>query len=152
MTRGYFGIGIYHPKKSVNVGTLWRTAYQLGAAFIYTIGERYEKQSSDTMAAYRHIPLHQYQDFGAFQVSRIYDCPLIGIEMGGVCLGEFKHSERAIYLLGAEDYGLPDVVRSACNTIVSLEAVRQLSYNVAVAGALVMYDRLTKRSVGIPTA
>lgn len=30
--RGYFEIGVYHPKTPMNVGTLWRSAYQLGAA------------------------------------------------------------------------------------------------------------------------
>ena len=34
----YFEIGVYHPKKEVNIGTLWRTAYQLGASVIFTIG------------------------------------------------------------------------------------------------------------------
>jgi len=28
----YFGIGIYQGKTESNVGTLWRSAYQLGAA------------------------------------------------------------------------------------------------------------------------
>lgn len=30
----YFEIGIFHPKHGENIGTLWRTAYQLGAAGI----------------------------------------------------------------------------------------------------------------------
>jgi tRNA(Leu) C34 or U34 (ribose-2'-O)-methylase TrmL len=44
----YFEIGIYHPKTRNNVGTLWRSAYQLGASGLFTIGRRYERQSSDT--------------------------------------------------------------------------------------------------------
>ncbi|MFK5282415.1 TrmH family RNA methyltransferase, partial [Lacticaseibacillus paracasei] len=48
------------------------------------------------------------------------------------------------YLLGAEDHGLPDVVIQRCHRLVSLESVRTPSFNVAVAGSLVMYDRLIK--------
>jgi len=142
--RGYFGIGIYHAKKSENIGTLWRSAYQLGAAFIYTIGARYSKQAGDTMAAYRHIPLFQYTDFEQFRLAKPYECPLIGIEFGGVCLNEFKHPESAVYLLGAEDSGLPDEIQKQCQFMISLAAIRQLSFNVSVAGAIVMYDRLQK--------
>ena len=36
--RGYFGIGIYGPKMTKNIGTLWRTADIFGADFMFTIG------------------------------------------------------------------------------------------------------------------
>ncbi len=35
---GYFGIGIYGPKMTKNIGTLWRTADIFGADFMFTIG------------------------------------------------------------------------------------------------------------------
>ena len=38
--RGYFGVGIYQPKHWENVGTLWRSAYQLGASFLVVVGSR----------------------------------------------------------------------------------------------------------------
>ena len=68
--------------------------------------------------------------------------------MGGVPLASFEHPERAIYLLGAEDHGLPPAIVRQCSHVVSLEAARTPSYNVAVAGSLVMYDRLSKRGRG----
>lgn len=139
--RGYFEIGIYQGKHTVNLGTLWRSAYQLGAACVFVIGRRYEKQSSDTYKTWRHIPLRNFADFDAFQAARPYDCPLIGVEMGGKALAGFKHPQRAVYLLGAEDSGLPNRVLRACQDVVSLEALNQASYNVAVAGSLVMYHR-----------
>jgi len=144
MMRGYFGIGIYHVKKEVSVGTLWRSAYQLGASFIYTIGRRYEKQASDTTRAWRHIPLFHYQDIDDFQLHSPYDCPVIAVEIGGHRLSNFVHPERVVYLLGAEDYGLPEEILSRCYTIISLSSIRQESFNVSVAGSIVMYDRLTK--------
>ena len=67
---------------------------------------------------------------------------------GGVPLASFEHPERAIYLLGAEDHGLPPAIVRQCSHVVSLEAARTPSYNLAVAGSLVMYDRLSKRGGG----
>lgn len=42
LNRGYFGIGIYKPKTNTNIGTLWRSVFQLGAAYIFVIGQRSE--------------------------------------------------------------------------------------------------------------
>lgn len=83
MSRGYFEIGIYMNKTPYNLGTLWRSAYQLGAAGIFTIGHRYKTQASDTLKTYRHVPLRQYENFDQFLAARPHDCPLIGIEFGG---------------------------------------------------------------------
>ena len=139
--RGFFEIGIYQPKTETNVGTLWRSAYQLGAIGIFTIGRRYKNQSSDTCVANRHVPLRHYDDFEDFNSHRPSQATLIGIEMNGDTLSYFSHPEQAIYLLGAEDDGLPQEILGRCRYIVSLESVRQPSYNVAVAGSIVMYHR-----------
>ena len=55
-----------------------------------------------------------------------------------------------MYVLGAEDEGLPKSVRRACRHVVALPSIRSASYNVAVAGALVLYDRFMKRSRPVP--
>jgi tRNA G18 (ribose-2'-O)-methylase SpoU len=70
---------------------------------------------------------------------------LIGVEFGGTNLQEFKHPKQAIYLLGAEDHGLPDDIISRCNQIISIESINMQSYNVSTAGSLVMYDRVFRR-------
>jgi tRNA G18 (ribose-2'-O)-methylase SpoU len=144
-TRGYFEIGIYACKTPANLGTLWRSAYQMGAAGIFIIGNRFHKQASDTVKAWRHVPLRQYPDFPSFMNSRPYDCPLIGVEMGGKPLSGYAHPERASYLLGAEDHGLPQSILTYCQGVISLEAMRTESYNVAVAGSLVMYHRMMSK-------
>lgn len=77
--RGYFEIGIYQGKTPTNLGTLWRSAYQLGASGVFLIGSRFHKQASDTLKVYRHIPLWEYRDFEHFQSSRPYDCMLVGV-------------------------------------------------------------------------
>ncbi len=142
--RGYFGIGIYQGKREVNVGVLWRGAYQLGAAFIFTIGKRYKPHSGDVYHTWQHIPLFGYDSIEQMVAATAYDCPLIGIEEGGTPLTGFEHPRRAIYLLGAEDNGLPQSLLDRCHQVISIPAVRRASYNVAQAGTLVMYDRLAK--------
>lgn len=139
---GYFEIGIYHTKTETNVGTLWRSACQLGAAGIFTVGRRYKRQSSDTYNSMNQIPLRHYLTFDDFKNNRPIGAVLIGVEMGGLKLSNFSHPKNAIYLLGAEDHGLPTEIIKYCNTVVTLEAAGRLSYNVAVAGSLVMYHRV----------
>ena len=140
--RGFFEIGIYHPKTAQNIGTLWRSAYQLGAAGIFTICNRYKDQSSDTLKTPRHIPYRHYECFELFYKALPHDAQLVGIEMNGTFLKGAKHPERAVYLLGAEDHGLPPTIIECCHKLISIESVRTESFNVAVAGAIVMYDRL----------
>ena len=47
---GYFGVGIVNGKSEANQGTLWRSAYQLGASFIFTVGARFDHRT-DTVPA-----------------------------------------------------------------------------------------------------
>jgi tRNA G18 (ribose-2'-O)-methylase SpoU len=139
---GYFEIGIYQPTHGHNVGTLWRSAHQLGAAGIFTIGRRYRLQTSDSFDAPEHIPLRCYLTFEEFLAARPLGALLVAVEMGGTPLARFEHPARAVYLLGAEDNGLPQRVLERCDALVSLEAVRRASYNVAVAGSILMYQRV----------
>lgn len=67
--RGYFGIGIINGKTPENLGTLWRSANLYGAAFIFTVGKRYKRQSSDTPNTPRHIPLFEYQSLDDLSLS-----------------------------------------------------------------------------------
>lgn len=149
MSRGYFGIGIYYPKTEENVGTLWRSAYNFGAAFAFTIGRRCNIQPSDTVKSYRHFPLFNFKDMEEFQTTRPFDCPLIGIENIGKStpLKNFKHPQRAIYLLGSESSGIPNCALSFCQEIVHVvvpETPARGVLNVSVAGSIVMYDRSIK--------
>jgi len=145
MSRGFFEIGIFHGKTDVNLGTLWRSAYQLGASGIFTIGRRYKIQSSDTVKAWRHIPLRHFGTFDELVEALPNACPIVAVEMGGFPLDvHYVHPERACYLLGAEDHGLPPAILDRCHWRLSLAAARTPSFNVAVAGSIVMYDRFIK--------
>ena len=142
--RGFFGIGIQNTKTEQNIGTLWRSASIMGASFIFTIGRRYKKQASDTMASWRHIPLYNYETFEEFYKAMPYDCRLIGVELDtkSVPVAQFKHPERCVYLLGAEDIGLSKEAIEKCHSLVQLPG--EYCMNVAVAGSIIMYDRTTK--------
>lgn len=142
----YFEIGIYNPRNNENIGTLWRSAWQLGAAGIFTIGRPYKPQSSDTSAAHRLIPLRHYPTFEEFLAARPLGALLVGVEIGGQPLAGFQHPEQAVYLLGSEDMGLPEKVLAQCNAVVAIEAVNRASYNVAVSGSIVLYHRLYLQS------
>jgi tRNA G18 (ribose-2'-O)-methylase SpoU len=145
--RGYFAIGVFHPKNSVNIGTLWRSAYVFGASFIFTIGRRYKKQSSDTLKTYRHVPLFHFIDFEDFKNRIPYDAQLICVELDDEAesLREFKHPQRSIYLLGAEDNGISKEILKE-RQIIQVPSMRKHCLNVSVAGSIVMYDRIIKET------
>lgn len=144
MNRGYFAIGIEHTKTEANVGTLWRSAHLLGAAYIFTIGRRYRKQPADTTKAWRSLPLFHYETFEEFYAAIPYDCRLIGVELDARSkpLETYAHPERCIYLLGAEDHGLTKLALGRCHQLVQLPG--WASMNVAAAGTCVLYDRSAK--------
>ena len=148
--RGYFGIGVWHPKHEMNVGTLWRSAHAYGAAFVFTVGRRYERQSSDTVKTWRHIPLWHFENMADLRVHLPYSCPLIGLELidTSASLIGYHHPDRACYLLGAEDHGLSETILGECHDVVQVPSVAPFCLNVAVAGSIVMYDRYRKRLRG----
>lgn len=145
MKRGFFGIGIYEPKTIENLGTLWRSAHNFGASFIFTINNRYAEQCSDTTKAYRHIPLIFFKNINDFISFLPKNSELIGVEQTkrSVDIKSFKHPEGAIYLLGAEDIGLPSKILKRCSNIISVDT--PMCLNVAVTGSIVMFDRNNKK-------
>lgn len=144
MSRGFFGIGIYHTKTAHNVGTLWRTADILGAAFVFTVGRRYTKQSSDVLNSTKRIPCYNYADLIDLLDHLPSDCPLVGVELDdrATMLADFQHPDRACYLLGAEDHGLSPSAIARCHKLVKLPSEQSL--NVATTGSIVIYDRITR--------
>ena len=146
-TGGYAAIGVYRGKTEHNIGTLWRSAYILGAAYIFTVEKRYKKQTSDVLNAWSRIPLFHYYTFEDLLNNIPYNCRLIGVEIDdkATLLSEFEHPQRAIYLLGSEDQGLPPEVLEKCHFVIKLPG--NSSMNVGVTGSIVLHDRISK----IPT-
>jgi len=147
---GFYAIGIYRHKRDHNIGSLWRTAYLLGAKYIFTIGKNYKKQSSDVLHTWARIPLFHFDTFEEFLKHIPYDCRLIGVEIDEKAqeISQFQHPKRSIYLLGSEDNGLTREAIDACHFLVKLQGNHSL--NVAVAGSIVAYDRITKMKTDLP--
>jgi tRNA G18 (ribose-2'-O)-methylase SpoU len=140
-TNEFFGIGIQNGKTPENLGVLWRSAQNLGASFIFTIGNRYAKQSSDTHNAVNSMPYFHYVDFEDFFKNLPKGARLVGVELDEKAeyLETFYHPRRCVYLLGAEDNGLTKAAIEKCHFLVKFKSV--MSLNVSVAGSIVLYDR-----------
>ncbi len=142
-TRGYFGIGAEGVSKSANVGALLRTAHAFGAQFCFTLGTGFDNRAgrqADTSDAPGHVPLWRFQDAEALVLPQ--GCVLVGVELldEAVDLPSFRHPLSAAYVLGPERSGLSPALLARCRHVVRIPT--RFALNLAVAGALVLYDRL----------
>lgn len=146
-TTTFFGIGIQNGKTPENLGVLWRTAQNLGASFIFTIGKRYANQACDTHNAVKSLPYYHYKDFNDFFEHLPKGVRIVGVEKtkNAANLETFSHPKRCAYLLGAEDNGLTIEAMERCHFLVQFNS--EFSLNVAVAGSIVLYDRSRNKSM-----
>ncbi|GAB7255762.1 RNA methyltransferase [Polaribacter sp. OB-PA-B3] len=144
LEQGFFGIGIQNGKTPENLGVLWRSAQNMGASFIFTIGNRYAKQACDTHKAVGAMPYFHYETFDDFFKNLPKGAMLVGVELDekAVQLETFKHPKRCVYLLGAEDHGMSKIAIEKSHHLVKFKS--ELSLNVSVAGSIIMYDRQAK--------
>ncbi len=143
MTRGYFGIGVQGVSKSANVGALLRTAHAFGAAFCFTVGAGFDARAgraADTADTPAHVPLWRFATVE--QIALPQGCVLVGIEMleDAALLPSFRHPLSAAYVLGPERSGLSPEMLAQCRHVVRIPT--RFALNLAVAGALVLYDRM----------
>ncbi|MDE2515610.1 MAG: RNA methyltransferase [Rhodospirillales bacterium] len=142
-TRGYCGIGVEGVSKPANVGALLRTAHAFGAEFCFTVGAGYDARggrAADTAATPAHVPLWRFADAEALALPQ--GCALVGIELldEAADLPSFRHPLSAAYVLGPERSGLSPALLARCRHVVRIPT--RFALNLAVAGALVLYDRL----------
>lgn len=141
--RGYFGIGVEGVSKAMNAGGLFRTAHAFGASFVFLIGAAYprgEGANADTSDAPGQVPLYEFADVAALRLPR--DCRLVGVELLDTAdvLPSFRHPRNAAYVLGRERGTLSPKLLELCDHVVKIPT--RFCLNLAVAGAVVMYDRL----------
>jgi tRNA G18 (ribose-2'-O)-methylase SpoU len=150
--RGFAAIGIWHPKTKINVGSLWRSAFLFDCAFVFTVGHRYTRQASDTIDTPQRTPMFHFTDLDDLVTHLPWSCPLVGVELDPRAehLASFVHPERACYLLGAEDHGLPVSVLDQCHYLTQVETVVSQSMNVACAGSILLHDRHAKSAATRP--
>jgi len=140
MSRGWTGIGIFGSKFSTNIGTLVRSARCFDVDYVFTVGARYKK-GTPAVGHDDHIPVFNYDEWwGDAEESLPGDGRVVCVEKIGSStdLRRFNHPERGIYLLGAEDTGLPNEITEEYQTV-HIES--DWCLNVAIAGSLALYDR-----------
>lgn len=141
-----FAVAVAYPKKSVNIGTLLRSAVIFGASAIYIVGARYSGQPGDTLKAERHVPVMHFATWDALWASLPRDWQPVAVERGEGSreLRTLTHPKHAVYVLGPEDGNVPPEVVRKC--VATVELPGDYCLNVSVAGSIVMYDRIAKEA------
>lgn len=142
VARGYFAIGAERTSKSLNLGNLMRSAHGFGASFTFTIGATYQalEAVADTSKGRNHLP---HYDWAGIEDMRLpAGCSLVGVELidEAIDLPSFRHPTRAAYVLGPELGSLSPPLIEKCDYVVKIPT--RFCVNVAMAGAIVMYDRV----------
>lgn len=142
-SRGYFGIGAEGISKSANMGALLRTAHAFGASFCFSVGaglDHRDARRADTADTPSHVPLWRFD--GVDTLGLPDGCALVGIELleNAADLPSFRHPLNAAYVLGPERSGLSPAMLARCRHVVRIPS--RFALNLAVAGAIVLYDRL----------
>jgi tRNA G18 (ribose-2'-O)-methylase SpoU len=139
--RGYFAIGAERMSKSLNLGNLMRSAHAFGAAFTFTVGATYHalEAHADTSKGSLHLPHYNWERVDQLVLPE--GCKVVGIELTetAIDLPRFTHPMRAAYVLGPEKGILSETMLARCDHVVKIPM--RFCINVAMAGAIVMYDR-----------
>lgn len=139
--RGYAAIGLHMPKSAHNVGSVLRAAGCYGAAMVAATGARYGRAATDTMKAYRHLPLITCDDLHSVIP---FDCVPVAVDLveGARDLATYTHPERAFYIFGPEDGTLGSAITSWCRDVVYVPTNGCM--NLAATVNVVLYDRAAK--------
>lgn len=144
--RGYFGIGAERISKALNLGNLMRSAHGFGASFTFTIGASYAalEARADTSKSSQHLPHYNWSTPADLVLPA--GCRLVGVELldEAIDLPSFHHPRCAAYVLGPERGALSPELVNRCDYVVRIPT--SFCVNLAMAGAIVMYDRM--RSLG----
>lgn len=140
--RGYFAIGAERMSKSLNLGNLMRSAHGFGASFTFTVGATYQalEARADTSKGQWHLPHYNWRSIE--EIALPQGCKLVGVELldDAIDLPSFRHPLRAAYILGPEMGSLSPAMLERCDYTVKIPT--SFCVNVAMAGAIVMYDRV----------
>ena len=146
-------IALFEPQIPPNTGNIARTsaAFRVPLTLIEPLGFEVDDRSVRRAGLdyWPHVQLSIAPNFSAFKAELLPDQRLIGCSRrGGASLSSFEFRRGDVLLFGREDTGLPDPIREACDTILTIPmpgaaddagkgGVRSL--NLSVACALVTY-------------
>jgi TrmH family RNA methyltransferase len=132
------GLALWHIADPGNIGTLIRAADALGPAFVALspgcADPTGPKALRASAGAIFRVPLARFDEAPGPRVALVAGAatPLWKQELG----------ERTTFVLGAEREGLPEDVVAGCAAVASIpQAEAAESLNVAVAGAVALYER-----------
>jgi RNA methyltransferase, TrmH family len=130
------GLALWRVRDPGNVGTLLRTADALGPAFVAlspgSADPTGPKALRASMGAVFRVPLCPFDEAPGRRVALV--------PRGGTPLAEAPLDGPVVFLLGAEREGLPDDLRVDVRASIP-QAAGAESLNVAVAGAVALYER-----------
>ena len=147
-------IVMLNPKFAVNVASMIRNCAAFGVEWLFITGDRVEvpsglkgdrlprqermRQFQTVKVVRAELPLLLFDSFGKSVAP-------IGVELteSSMPLPLLHHPDNAVYLLGPEDGSISKGWRAICHNIVAIPSKHCL--NVAQAGGIVLYDRMTSR-------
>lgn len=140
---GYTAIGLYHPKNSINVGSVLRAAGCYDAAMVAFCGSRYKKAASDTNKIHNKIPLIHIDNLKDIIP---YGCVPVAVDLveGAIKIIEYDHPKNAFYIFGPEDGTLGNNVLGWCKDVIYVPTKQCM--NLAATVNVVLYDRLLKQT------
>jgi TrmH family RNA methyltransferase len=136
------GLALWRVSDPGNVGTLIRAADALGPAFV-ALSEGCAdptgpKAIRASMGALFRVPIVPFEHASGRRIALV--------ARGGHPLEESDLSEPTTFVLGAEREGLPDDVLNRCDERATIPlATDSDSLNVAMAGAIALYERSRRR-------
>lgn len=149
--RGFACIALDNPKDGANVGGALRAAGVYRADLVVVSGHRLKNlrraaSATDTMKAWRHIPMLECDDVFACLPR---GCVPVAVDLieGAHPLPSYVHPERAFYIFGAEDATLGKRITDRCRDVVYVPTHRCM--NLAATVNVVLYDRLAKSGAAV---
>jgi RNA methyltransferase, TrmH family len=142
------GLALWHVGDPGNVGTLIRCADAFGASVGLSAGcaDRTGSKSLRASAgAVFRVPVGRFDEAAGHRVALVAH--------GGRPLGQVELGEETVFVVGAEREGLPDDVVASCDAVASIPlAAGAESLNVAVAGAIALYEWSRRQPPSLPGA